>query len=282
MFRAIAEDDLCIALLTFQNPNVYYELAVAHTLGRPVIILLLKGEPLPFDIADLRCVYYDLKPRPLHDGVYVDQLAAYVEELETSGWAGPGTLQTFATPDTPRNVQLIEHSEQLGTDAQWMQLVEDTTRHFDACSVSMRSWLHTPGFEDTLARKAETGCRVRILLADPSNPAFTQLSALEVDPSLRGHTVASIDEALARFRVLQQRCDKVEVRQMRQGIPHYQLTLTDELAVAIPYLHSIPPARSPMFNCTANSAAYQLLAQDFHELWILNTPPAVNWRRDRP
>jgi hypothetical protein len=40
MFRYIFEADLCIAVLTNHNPNVFYELAVAHSAQRPVIILI--------------------------------------------------------------------------------------------------------------------------------------------------------------------------------------------------------------------------------------------------
>ncbi len=54
MFKEILTDDLCIAVLTEDNPNVYYELALAQAAARPVIILLLKGKVLPFDIHDLR------------------------------------------------------------------------------------------------------------------------------------------------------------------------------------------------------------------------------------
>jgi hypothetical protein len=35
MYDSILKDDLLIAILTFQNPNVYYELAIAHAAARP-------------------------------------------------------------------------------------------------------------------------------------------------------------------------------------------------------------------------------------------------------
>src|SRR5579862_8918726 len=76
MFRSLVREDLAIALLTGHNPNVFYELAIAQAAARPVIILLLKGQVLPFDIQDLRCVYYDLKPRNLFENVYVNEIIA--------------------------------------------------------------------------------------------------------------------------------------------------------------------------------------------------------------
>jgi hypothetical protein len=47
MYARILNDDLCIALLTGRNPNVYYELAIAQSAGRPVVILLQRDEEAP-------------------------------------------------------------------------------------------------------------------------------------------------------------------------------------------------------------------------------------------
>ena len=39
--------------------NVYYELAVRHATRKPVIQLMQKGEPLPFDVAGTRTIIVD-------------------------------------------------------------------------------------------------------------------------------------------------------------------------------------------------------------------------------
>jgi hypothetical protein len=58
ILERISRDDLCIAVLTDQRPNVYYELGVAHTMRRRVLQLLDKTQisNMPFDIAALRTV----------------------------------------------------------------------------------------------------------------------------------------------------------------------------------------------------------------------------------
>src|SRR5438874_637577 len=55
MFREIITSCCCVCVLTGHNPNVFYELAVAQSMGTPVIVLIERGEELPFDIRDLRC-----------------------------------------------------------------------------------------------------------------------------------------------------------------------------------------------------------------------------------
>jgi hypothetical protein len=86
MIREIVTGDCCIALLTGHNPNVFYELAVAQTVGTPVVAMIEKTETIPFDIHDLRCVRYDLSPRPLFERVYVKELMAHLTRLAVGGW----------------------------------------------------------------------------------------------------------------------------------------------------------------------------------------------------
>lgn len=57
----IAEADLIVADLTSSNANVFYELGIAHAMGRPTILLSQDIEAIPFDLRPYRVVGYSMR-----------------------------------------------------------------------------------------------------------------------------------------------------------------------------------------------------------------------------
>jgi hypothetical protein len=62
VWESINKARLIIADLTDRNPNVFYELGIAHTLGKPVIMITQSMDYVPFDLRHLRCIVYNFKP----------------------------------------------------------------------------------------------------------------------------------------------------------------------------------------------------------------------------
>jgi transcriptional regulator with AAA-type ATPase domain len=63
VWESINKATLIIADLTQRNPNVFYELGIAHTLGKPVIIITQSMDFVPFDLRHLRCILYGYTPK---------------------------------------------------------------------------------------------------------------------------------------------------------------------------------------------------------------------------
>ncbi len=59
----VRDSDVIIADITNRNPNVFYELGLAHALKRKAILLIQREEgkdlDIPFDISDFRCHPYE-------------------------------------------------------------------------------------------------------------------------------------------------------------------------------------------------------------------------------
>ena len=63
VFEHIAKARLCVADLSFSNPNAFYELGVRHVCQLPTIQLIQKGDKIPFDVAQGRTIMIDTSDR---------------------------------------------------------------------------------------------------------------------------------------------------------------------------------------------------------------------------
>lgn len=48
-----------VAELTTKNPNVFYELGIAHALKKPVVLVSSNDADVPFDLRHIRVIYYN-------------------------------------------------------------------------------------------------------------------------------------------------------------------------------------------------------------------------------
>lgn len=60
MVASILEADLIVADLTGHNPNVFYEIAMAHGYNKPTVHIQRAGDKVPFDVKDMRVIPYDM------------------------------------------------------------------------------------------------------------------------------------------------------------------------------------------------------------------------------
>lgn len=61
IWHLILSSRVLLADLTGKNPNVFYELGLAHAARKPVLLLTQSMEDVPFDLRALRVVTYDVK-----------------------------------------------------------------------------------------------------------------------------------------------------------------------------------------------------------------------------
>jgi hypothetical protein len=73
-----------VAELTGRNPNVLYELGLAHALHKPVVLISSNEADVPFDVRHVRVIYYDV-----NDPFWGDKLIAKVSENVASALADP-------------------------------------------------------------------------------------------------------------------------------------------------------------------------------------------------
>jgi len=59
IWHAIKKSTLALADLTGKNPNVFYELGLAHAIGKAVILVASNTADVPIDLGGLRVILYD-------------------------------------------------------------------------------------------------------------------------------------------------------------------------------------------------------------------------------
>lgn len=58
IIQYIFKSDAIIADLTSWNPNVFYELGVAHAIDNKTVMIIQEDEEVPFDVSNYRCIKY--------------------------------------------------------------------------------------------------------------------------------------------------------------------------------------------------------------------------------
>jgi len=85
VWSGITSAKVLVAELTGRNPNVFYELGLAHALEKPVVLVSSNQSDVPFDLKHIRVIYYDVR-----DPFWGDKLIAKVSENIVSALKNPG------------------------------------------------------------------------------------------------------------------------------------------------------------------------------------------------
>ena len=86
ILRLVQESALCIVDLTGHSPNVFYECGRRHETGRPCIQLVKESEAIPFNLAGIRTIKYQLSdPRAVRNTV--TDVQSFVADIERTGFS---------------------------------------------------------------------------------------------------------------------------------------------------------------------------------------------------
>jgi len=67
IWSGICSTQLIVADCTGRNTNVFYEVGLSHSIGKPVILITQKTEDVPFDLRHIRYICYEFTPRGMKD-----------------------------------------------------------------------------------------------------------------------------------------------------------------------------------------------------------------------
>jgi hypothetical protein len=260
--------DLLIAVLTFQNPNVYYELAIAHAAARPLIILCEGSHSLPFDIKDQRVIFYDLRPRSLFDGTYKKELEKAIVHLESGQIEPEVPFRPNLTPlgGLGESFRVFERfTDTVSAGSLPLRLIRETERSLRLAGISLLSLGMYPDVRPALKEIAERGASIKILIMHEQNPAL--ISMLNNDVKNYAHSVR--DEITRSFEMWTDigRKMRLSVRKVRQGIIYQQLFMSESRMIYTPYNMSTTTYYSATVQADHRSPLYSAQKHEFDFLW---------------
>lgn len=178
MYDSILHDELLVAVLTFQNPNVYYELAIAHAAARPLIILCEASHTIPFDVKDQRIIFYDLRPRSLFEGTHKKELRRAIEQLRAGEWVPEVPFRPNLSPlgGLGESFRIFDrYIDAVSGGMQHVKLLDDAVTWFNMSGIAMQSIALSSEFMPALERAAERNLKVFVMIMDANNPALPSM-----------------------------------------------------------------------------------------------------------
>ena len=137
--KGIYTSDLIIADLTENNPNVFYELGIAHGLNKPVQIITQSVDDLPFDISAYRVFTYSMSADKYSKNKEdFDNLISRLVTSETTLFGNP--LSDFLKKETPKFKFFMNDGEE---DAEKLGESQESTKEIKGF------WDHLSEFQST-------------------------------------------------------------------------------------------------------------------------------------
>lgn len=112
-WQMIQDAKALLAELTTQNANVFYELGLAHAIGKPVILLAETMDHVPFDLRQLRVLLYD-RVDPAWGAKLAKEITKAINEtLKSRIESVPSIFRTTVESQAPEQDALAAKVEKL-------------------------------------------------------------------------------------------------------------------------------------------------------------------------
>lgn len=280
---ALLDDDLIIAVLSFANPRVFYETALAQAAARPMIILVEEGRELPFEPRSARVITYRLDTESVVSAVNVDRLQATIREMESStrevchGFrADTAALGSLCKPA----VAVFERASGISYE-QRAQLIREADVRLDVMGVANLGLAQHPSIAEAMLTRAGKRIEIRILQCAPVNAGLVTMIGARQAHNLDA-IADEIEAATAAWRRMADLADaglSLTIRRAQTSLPLASALITDKAVVSTPYLHSRPTAESPTLHAEAGEPYHAVMSEEFDRLW---SEAKTIFRSDRP
>lgn len=274
MYDSILRDDLLIAVLTFANPNVYYELAIAHAAARPLVILCAADHALPFDIKDQRVIFYDLRPRSLIQGLFKEELKRAVAHLVRADEPPEVPFRPKLSPlgGLGESFRIFDrYIDTISQGALPLKLIGGAQKWIKLSGIALQALGLPSEFKPILQSACDRGVKISVVTMHESNPGLSSMLSTTI-PDHIGKVREEIIRSRLWWRSIADELPNVAFRQVRQGIVYQQLFMNEHRMLYTPYSIVATTHYSPTIQSDHRSPLYTAQQKEFDFLWAASSP----------
>jgi hypothetical protein len=273
MYDHILGDDLLVAVLTGHNPNVFYEVAIAESAARPLILMIEQGQTIPFDISARRVLPYDLKPRALQTGTHVDALVRSIRELEAD--SGSVSKVPFRPTLKPLGAEeslwrLVPRSRDVSRE-DCIGLVTTAQSFVRYQGLSLFSYAKMIGFEEAARNALGRGVEMRVLLMHPDNTVLPHM--IRDFAANHVENIRAEIKSGAEFWTKMATHGPLTIRFQTSGVMPGLLQQSDSRTIFTQYSPARPTSESATILTSVGTPFYDAMKQDFDWRWDRAEPP---------
>jgi hypothetical protein len=268
---ALLDDDLVIAVLSFDSPHVFYETALAQAAARPLILMIEEGRDLSFDPRNAMVVTYRLDTESVVSAVHVAQLQGVIREIEQKGAPAchgfrPGTAALGGGCEA--GVTVYERSPRFSYDRR-LDMIREAETRIDIMGVANLALALHPDTAEVIRARGGGKVEIRILQCAPSNAGLISMLGARHQDELAAvqQEIETAADAWRRMVDTPNTDLSFTIRRAQSSLPMASALITDKAVVATPYLRSRPTAESPTLHARAGEAYHTAMCDEFNLLW---------------
>lgn len=259
----IINDDLVVANLTGNNPNVMYELAIRHATAKPIIHICEKGTILPFDIKDSRTIFYT-------DDMYGTQ------ELKTDfeKFVGNMDLYRYYKNNPIHNKYNLQILTEKSSNLQLfdnvliprISLQEKISKAKKSVYISGTSLISicATDFDDCI----DNGIEVNLLMSSNNEELIKKCAELSYADNiqLRKH----IETTLEHLKKMSNR-SKINIKSidivMPVGLVGIDINESYGMIYIQQYLYNSDPSKAPRYVCLNGEKSFRIYYEQIKRMW---------------
>lgn len=142
LWKMIQDAKVLLAELTTKNANVFYELGLAHAIGKPIVLVSETEDDIPFDLRQLRVLRYNKNDPSWGEKLMQEIIFALQETLESPIEAVPSIFRKKVKSQAPEESIVLDRIEALESEFRRFQTSIGTSSiEYPRSWVSMRQEL---------------------------------------------------------------------------------------------------------------------------------------------